>query len=145
MYNFFEMLGKFLLLVSLGLIFLGCAKKPSQEKDPFQPPKELSSIASFGETERQAKILTPAEVDEKTSVKSASARQEKLDPTARNKKAQLALKNAGFYKGAIDGKMGPATKKAIADFQAAKKLTIDGRLGPKTWKKLKTYLTEDKF
>ncbi|MBN1405652.1 MAG: peptidoglycan-binding protein [Candidatus Omnitrophica bacterium] len=53
---------------------------------------------------------------------------------------QKALQNAGFYRGKIDGKSGPMTKKAIEEFQAQNGLKADGKAGPKTWGKLKPYL-----
>lgn len=53
---------------------------------------------------------------------------------------QTALKNAGYYDGEIDGKLGPLTKKAIRDFQAANKLKVDSKVGPMTWKILSRYL-----
>lgn len=56
------------------------------------------------------------------------------------KQIQTALKNAGYYKGDIDGKIGPKSKKAITDFQIDSGLDADGKVGPKTWAKLKAYL-----
>jgi peptidoglycan hydrolase-like protein with peptidoglycan-binding domain len=56
---------------------------------------------------------------------------------------QQALKNAGLYAGAVDGKIGPMTKKAITEFQQQSGLTADGKVGPKTWEKLKTYLNQN--
>ena len=53
---------------------------------------------------------------------------------------QLALKNAGYYNGPVDGKLGEKTKKAIAEFQKAHNLNADGVIGKKTWNTLKTYL-----
>jgi len=49
---------------------------------------------------------------------------------------QTALKNAGFYTGNVDGKIGPKSKKAIEDFQKANGLKVDGKVGPKTWEAL---------
>lgn len=60
--------------------------------------------------------------------------------TDRAKQIQAALKNAGFYKGGIDGKIGPRSKAAIKAFQRAKKLNPDGVAGAKTWEELKRYL-----
>jgi hypothetical protein len=60
----------------------------------------------------------------------------------RAKDIQRALKNAGFYAGAIDGKIGPKTKKAIEDFQRAKELVVDGKVGPRTWAELESYLAQ---
>ena len=53
---------------------------------------------------------------------------------------QLALKNAGYYTGPVDGKLGEKTKKAAAEFQKAHNLNADGVIGKKTWMILKTYL-----
>ena len=53
---------------------------------------------------------------------------------------QLALKNAGYYNGPVDGKLGGKTKKAIAEFQKAHNLKSDGVIGKRTWNVLKTYL-----
>ena len=52
---------------------------------------------------------------------------------------QQALKNAGFYQGNVDGKMGPVTREAIKEFQRVHGLTDDGVAGRKTWAKLKAY------
>jgi peptidoglycan hydrolase-like protein with peptidoglycan-binding domain len=55
-------------------------------------------------------------------------------------KIQRALKSAGVYTGPMDGKIGPATKAAIIEFQKSHGLKADGVLGKKTWEELKTYL-----
>ncbi len=53
---------------------------------------------------------------------------------------QKALKKAGYYNGALDGKVGPGTRDAIASFQKDNGLTADGVCGRGTWAKLKSYL-----
>lgn len=58
----------------------------------------------------------------------------------KSKHIQTALKNSGFYKGEIDGKIGPRTKSAIRAFQKANNLNPDGVVGSKTWDALKKYL-----
>ena len=63
-----------------------------------------------------------------------------IDSSDKTKQIQTALKKAGFYKGEIDGKIGPRTKAAIRAFQKAKKLNPDGVVGAKTWEELKRYL-----
>ncbi len=57
-----------------------------------------------------------------------------------HKDIQLALKNAGFYNGTIDGKIGKSTKKAIRKFQKANGLKADGVVGKETKEKLAGYL-----
>lgn len=56
------------------------------------------------------------------------------------KQIQRALKNANFYKGEIDGKIGPKTKEAIIKFQKAHGLKADGLVGKKTSTELRNYL-----
>ena len=58
-----------------------------------------------------------------------------------NKKIQTALKNAGFYNGAVDGKLGPMSKKAIEEFQKSKGLKVDGKVGANTWRALESFLS----
>lgn len=58
------------------------------------------------------------------------------------KEVQVALKNAGFDPGSVDGKLGRRTKAAIMDFQTANNLKPDGKVGPKTWSKLSRFLTQ---
>jgi len=53
---------------------------------------------------------------------------------------QTALKNAGYYQGAIDGKLGKKTRRAVREFQKANNLSVDGKVGKKTWEALKAYL-----
>lgn len=53
---------------------------------------------------------------------------------------QRALKNAGFYKGQIDGKIGSKTKESIARFQKEKGLKADGIAGKRTIAELRKYL-----
>ncbi|MCX5697569.1 MAG: peptidoglycan-binding domain-containing protein [Candidatus Omnitrophica bacterium] len=58
------------------------------------------------------------------------------------KDIQTALKNAGFYNGLIDGKMGHHTRKAIREFQKANGLKADGVAGKKTKSLLAKYLSK---
>ncbi len=53
---------------------------------------------------------------------------------------QQALKNAGFYQGAVDGKMGAMTRSAIQEFQRVHGLNDDGIVGKLTWAKLRPYV-----
>ncbi len=57
----------------------------------------------------------------------------------RIKEAQACLKNAGFYKGEVDGVKGRKTRSAIRKFQSANGLTADGVVGKMTWEALSKY------
>lgn len=81
-----------------------------------------------------------------TSSGGGSARKSHSTPTPSasyvkpsTREIQQALKNAGFYQGSVDGKMGPVTREAVKEFQRVHGLTDDGVIGRKTWAKLKAY------
>lgn len=61
---------------------------------------------------------------------------QQIDP----KQIQTALKNAGYYQGTVDGKLGKNTRRAVRAFQRANKLPADGKVGENTWMVLKEYL-----
>ena len=54
------------------------------------------------------------------------------DSGAQVERLQRALARLGYSAGAVDGRYGPATEKALAAFQRAYGLSVDGILGPKT-------------
>ena len=57
---------------------------------------------------------------------------------------QKALQSAGYYQGAIDGKVGPSTRDAVKAFQRDHDLEADGVVGRRTWDKMKPYLSAAK-
>ena len=59
--------------------------------------------------------------------------------TERVKDIQSCLKNAGFYKGEVDGVKGRKTRSSIKKFQSANGLTADGVVGKRTWEALSKY------
>ena len=88
------------------------------------------------ESQGAAKIEeTSSEVPVESLDKSGEVKQH---PKA--KQIQTALKNAGYYQGVIDGKLGKKTRQAVKDFQKANNLSVDGKVGKKTWGVLKEYL-----
>ena len=60
--------------------------------------------------------------------------------SATPQQVQEALKNAGYYTGSIDGKIGSKTQDAIKAFQTEHALKSDGIVGNKTWIEMKNYL-----
>jgi murein L,D-transpeptidase YcbB/YkuD len=93
--------------------------------------------ASFTELPAAPSPSTEAAKPSKASAASGGAVAASLKPTTRE--IQQALKNAGFYQGAADGKMGPVTREAVKEFQRVHGLTDDGVVGRQTWAKLKAY------
>ena len=83
----------------------------------------------------------PVTVKSKASTSSVSSSDNKIiKVSASVSDVQKALKNAGFYKGSVDGKIGQQTKKAVESFQRQHNLTADGVVGSRTWEELKVYL-----
>lgn len=80
---------------------------------------------------------TPALASKKKAASDAVTVGSSVKPAPRQ--VQQALKNAGFYQGSVDGKMGPMTKDAIREFQRVHGLKDDGVVGKQTWTKLSAY------
>jgi peptidoglycan hydrolase-like protein with peptidoglycan-binding domain len=57
---------------------------------------------------------------------------------ARVREVQTMLIASGFNPGAVDGRFGPRTRRAVMNFQRAKQLGVDGIVGPRTWAALRS-------
>ncbi|MDP2652686.1 MAG: peptidoglycan-binding protein [Candidatus Omnitrophota bacterium] len=79
-------------------------------------------------------------VSDEGSSSSSGATGDIIRVSASTEQVQKALKNAGYYQGAVDGKLGAKTKKAISDFQKDHELKADGVVGRKTWAAMQSYL-----
>ena len=140
-----EMLMFLVALAILPLALVGCkgkVEKTAESPQPVAPELVMPTTEGPVATEPAQAVATetiPPTAAPQMVEKQPTIPQEKLD---RNKDIQRALKNAGFYTGAIDGKIGPKTKKAIEEFQKTKGLKVDGKVGPKTWEELEKYLTQ---
>lgn len=136
-------------LTVLSLAFTGC--KARTEKMPDEMKTEAAESSEMMQEGQTASIAEPAQNVAVETIPPTAAPQQKalhgIEPARqaeidRAKDIQRALKNAGFYTGSIDGKIGPRTKTAIQEFQRAKGLKIDGKVGPKTWAELEKYLAQ---
>jgi len=147
----------------------GCAKKSTEQAsitgtgfDSSLSTEELAQLpqASTSSSQQAGVEVLPIETSPitqgvppiagPTSFRAASRAAATPSPTlsavpatgtlTRDQQVQTALKNAGLYSGAVDGKIGPATKRAIEQFQKNNNLKADGKVGPKTWAALDRYL-----
>ncbi len=129
-----------LAVVAVGLL-AGCGKKSEPLEDMQQPmsPEDLSRLktSEVNATQAAAPAAVSGQAVEDVSLEPLPP-SGPYKPTA--KEIQTALKNAGYYTGTVDGKIGPRSKQAIEDFQKANGLTADGKVGPKTWAALSAYL-----
>ena len=143
------MLVKILAVIVLALFLSGCAT--AAKKTSNIELQQLKGRVSGLETDLQAKeqeIMRLEDELEKAREKRVIYKEEKIrggktveSKKLSNRQIQTALKNAGFYRGSVDGKIGPATAEAIKAFQRASGLKADGVVGRKTRASLMKYLT----
>ena len=142
--------------ILVGIIFCfvitGCKKR--QAKSPFDSglPEDNSTITiTSGEEVSEPMVLEqgkngiqtmPTQATTATTIKTTEEAVSSGFVAPSPEQIQTALRNAGYYQGSIDGKIGPKSKEAILDFQKNSGLTPDGKIGPKTWEKLKTHLDQ---
>jgi len=132
--------------------FSGCASTKGRLSDKDLEVQGLKNHIQALESELQNKeqeITSLRESMDKTQNYSTSGKpyykkyglsKVKSRPTVKH--IQIALKNAGYNPGSIDGRMGKETRIAIKAFQKANKLKADGNVGKTTWQALKKYLEE---
>jgi peptidoglycan hydrolase-like protein with peptidoglycan-binding domain len=131
-------------VLAFGITMFGCGKKQEALQEPMTM-EALNTINAPAPTAPETKAeqqaaLVPAQPAAPAKVETAlTPPQGPYKPSAIE--IQTALKNAGFYSGKVDGKIGPMSKKAIEAFQQANGLTVDGKVGPKTWGALSKFLS----
>jgi hypothetical protein len=141
-----------IILNSFSPYSLAMSKRPKAAKKPESKNFVLPEIEIISQPEGNRQLLSgnqpePATkvVVSPTEVLPAVGKDANLAAKGyRTVDVQKALHNAGYEIGAIDGKIGPKTKKAIQNFQKENNLTVDGVVGKKTWALLKLYLDKVK-
>ncbi|OPY89354.1 MAG: Zinc D-Ala-D-Ala carboxypeptidase precursor [Smithella sp. PtaU1.Bin162] len=133
---------KIFVLVILALILGGCATGARKQQQAPQPVTYEKPQRSY-----QQETYYPSDYDYEDDTRPSESYKKPVSKTysepaveLSHRQIQKALKNAGYYQGAIDGKIGPKTKEAILKFQRAKGLKADGVVGKKTSAALNRYL-----
>lgn len=125
---------------------IGCSKKKSEDAalDNMSNGVVSENVISMTDltSEPTGVVVDNAEALPQTSGDMVDGVAQTMGDKPAPKQIQQALKNAGIYKGKVDGTVGPKTKKAIEEFQAQNGLKVDGKVGPKTWKALSAHLNE---
>lgn len=96
---------------------------PLQESDTPETTEAGEALSSTNKEDTRAAIM-----------------EYRLRSSDRIKKVQLALTQAGFDPGPVDGELGSRTDQALRAFQKAQGLESDGVVGMKTWTALSEYL-----
>lgn len=143
----------FVSILTVTALSAGCASTmKSKETDVLQ--KRVDSlemqVSQLNQRVDQAGLPPAIAVEEQRSMPAGagvSSSPARSKGTAQKKglsvrQVQQALAAAGFYKGEVDGKSGPQTRKAVLAFQQAKGLKADGIVGSETSEALSRYLPE---
>lgn len=139
----------FFVIVFFAVSLAGCATARKQKDMEIQSLKnQVSTLESQLQSKDEeinslrdslAKASEPREVvAKKKIIKKRIIGEVKSRPNV--KQIQIALSNAGYNPGSIDGNMGKQTIEAVKSFQTANNLPADGKAGKKTWALLKEHL-----
>ena len=139
---------RFLLVCCMLIMMAGCATTNTKEQD--LQAQRLQGRVNYLEQELQNKdkaiiflqneLSAAKETSASPSYQKAKSHRETPSMRLSKKQIQKALKKAGFYKGPVDGRLGPKSRKAIKEFQKANGLRADGVVGKRTREKLGKYL-----
>src|SRR5271166_6466838 len=127
------------LLFSIGALLLACnpaTPTPSATPSPtpsVTPTPTETPIPTPSATPTPTETPTPTPTPSATPPHSATSIPE---PTPTTAAVQRALAQRGYYKGRIDDKLGPETRRAIREFQRKEGLRASGRVDSATIKKL---------
>ncbi|MFA4933871.1 MAG: peptidoglycan-binding domain-containing protein [Candidatus Omnitrophota bacterium] len=130
------MFTRMILSVFVVLALSGCTTGPKKQLAQSQPVVSDKSQELYSRDYDNNDTWSTSSY-EKSVKQSKSETSLRLSP----KQIQRALKKAGFYKGEIDGKIGPKTRAAIIKFQKSCGLRDDGIVGKKTSVELNKFLT----
>lgn len=123
----------------------GCATPRKQKDLEIQGLRNrISVLESQIQIKGEEVVYLKDQLSKIKTEKEALIQKKKVVPEVKSrpntKQIQIALKNAGYNPGPIDGKMGGQTRDAIRAFQRANNLVVDGKVGKQTWNLLGGYL-----
>jgi murein L,D-transpeptidase YcbB/YkuD len=128
----------FLLIIFLALPLTGCAifeVEGLKDKVDVLDERVTSIEDQLGQKEESVTYVSKVKIEE-------AKPQVAADVSMTNREIQIALSNAGYYDGSVDGKLGPKSRRAIKGFQGDNGLKVDGVAGPETQRVLIRYLTK---
>ena len=130
-----------LIAIFLAIFLTGCATtRKGQDIQTQQLKARINSLEEELQRKDEEISSLENELTRLSSSKQRAGTQDVAPLRLSAKQIQTALKNSGFYKGQIDGKLGSQTKEAIKAFQKANDLKPDGIVGKRTTEKLGKHL-----
>ncbi len=131
----------FCFVVAMAISFSGCATFGKKKDLEIQGLKnQVTALESQLQNKDQEISGLREELDRAAQEKNSfSENKGILEAKSRpsNKQIQLALRNAGYNPGKIDGRIGKQTREAIKAFQRANSIPADGKVGKQTWEALR--------
>ena len=103
-------------------------------EDEYSKAQQLQAIANRS---REAQLYEAPPPPRSSGGQSNAAKHIRVPVPVRT--VQAALKEAGFYRGNVDGKVGRQTISAITEFQRSQGIKADGICGRQTWNLLAPY------
>ncbi|MBI3307647.1 MAG: peptidoglycan-binding protein [Candidatus Omnitrophica bacterium] len=151
------------MLVAMGvaLVFSGCASKKTKQLNSMQAQIGAlnDEVVRLDQALQETRAAIQSEENRRQDLKGQLGRSSSRLKSLHEEEAvikgiyrtpsgfelpsiniQRALKNAGYYQGKLDGKIGPGTRDAVKAFQNDNGLDADGVVGRQTWGKLKSFL-----
>src|ERR1700747_1597327 len=121
------------LLFSIGALLLACNPATPTPSSTLTPTATPIPTPSATLTPTATPIPTPSAAPTPTATPTPSATSIP-EPTPTTAAVQRALAQRGYYKGRIDDKLGPETRRAIREFQRKEGLRASGRVDSATIK-----------
>jgi len=136
---------KILALCLVSLYLSGCTTVQEAPDESVQAQLKALQRQVEDQENEIAGLRQEINIAKEATVRSAPRVAKKTTSTvsmkgATAKNIQIALANAGYYYGNIDGKLGAKSTAAIKEFQRDNNLKGDGIVGAQTWDKLSEYL-----
>lgn len=129
-------------LYCMVVLAAGCATAGSKTREETLKARLDALESQVAALNQRVEEATPGPQGSEGPAGGQRARMAKASPAAKLsvRQIQRALTESGFYKGTVDGKEGPLTKKALKEFQQVQGLKPDGIVGPATTDALSRYL-----
>lgn len=134
-------------VMAAALVVSGCGTAPKKVKEEITGIKtrvdtleaRVETVEAKQAEAEKAVVQQPAVTEPSWPETNFDVKSSTVPAKADVRQIQTALKNAGYYSGAVDGVKGRNTKRAIKAFQRDHGLAADGVVGTKTWDLLSKY------